>query len=146
MLCDECGEYEIPDDLDCCRVCFSVRRRIPHDDMTDDEFRWFTHRMRKLEKEEDERRNKKVKVERQAYTTQQEAWLRAQTCTDFEGDLQACQACKQLIRQSVGICLRCYRRNMESLRATGLPTIAKEPPPTGFVMPHIRGVFIDEAD
>jgi hypothetical protein len=134
MLCDECGEYEIPDGLDCCRVCFSVRRRIPHDDLTEDEFRWFTHRIRKLEREDDERQNKKVKVERQAYTTQQEAWMRAQTCTDYEGRIMFCKACSQAIRKSVGICVRCYRLNMESLRTTGMPVIGKEP---GSVMPKV---------
>ena len=121
MLCDECGIFEIPDNMDCCRVCFSVMRGIPLDDLTDVEFDSFRHRMIKKQKLEEDRQRKKTDRERRAMSTAEEMRHRVEVARqtgEYSGPLQFCGSCKGVIKKTVGYCVPCARK---ALAAAGIP-------------------------
>lgn len=143
IICDECGIFKVPDDLGCCRVCFSVLRGIPHDHMTGLEFDSFRHRMLKKEREENARVRRSTENERKAMSTQRAAMERVERdrhIGNFAGTIRFCKACSQAIGRFDPCCGQCFNRNMFSLRRTGLPYVPPAPTP-GASLPEIKGVL-----
>lgn len=124
MLCDECGLFENPDDMDCCRVCFSVRRGIPLDNMTEAEFDSFRHRMLKEERKKQAEENRKMEHLQREQSSAMAAWQRvkeAEARGDYAGKLQGCPNCRAIINKSIGYCVRCDRQDREKLASAGIP-------------------------
>lgn len=117
-----------------CRVCISVERGIPLDDLDEKEFDSFRHRMLKkerLENEKNKQKNKKADEEKRAKNAQQDAMARAlreRQVGNYAGPLTACKACGKILSHSERAkygCYACYRAHMWSLTRTGLPYIPK---------------------
>lgn len=143
MLCDECGIFENPDNMAQCRVCFSVARGIPHDDLTKEEFDSFRHRMRKKERAAKEESDRKTEMHRKAHSTHADMMRRVErekVVGNYAGKLRFCKACGQVIGRFDPCCGQCFNRNMFSLRKNGLPYIPPAPTP-GASLPEIKGVL-----
>lgn len=120
MMC-ECTLFEIPENMKCCRVCFSVGRGIPMDEMTDKEFDSFRHRMLKKQKLIDEEERKKADIKRREMSSAQEAWKRVQEAEprgDYADGIKGCATCKQIFKPHEKYCVACARK---ALAAAGIP-------------------------
>jgi hypothetical protein len=121
MMCEECELFEIGEIGDCCRVCFSVRRGIPLDHMTDDEFASFRHRMRKEQKKIDEENRQKKQLQNRMASSAHEAWqkvLDAEARGDYADGIKGCATCKQIFKPHEKYCVACARK---ALAAAGIP-------------------------
>lgn len=124
MICDECGLFENPDNMDCCRVCFSVRRGIPLDDMPREEFDSFRHRMLKEERKKQAEENRKTERLKREQSSAMAAWQRvkeAEARGDYAGELEGCSKCRAIINKSIGYCVPCANRDREKLKKAGIP-------------------------
>jgi hypothetical protein len=129
VTCDECGLFEIPSGYECCRVCMSVNRGIPLDDMTTEEFDSFRHRMLKKERLENDRLRKTYEEERKRSSARIDAMaavLRNRETGEYAGKLSRCNSCCKLLGHSEKAkygCRTCFTNHMETLRTTGLPYV-----------------------
>lgn len=121
MICDECGLFEIPDNLDCCRACFSFKRGIPLDDLEGEEFDSFRHRMLKQQKKEADEEKKRIEAKKRESSSAYDAWCRVQEAEargDYADGIKGCATCKQIFKPHEKYCVACARK---ALAAAGIP-------------------------